>query len=100
MCKQHQVDSLIIGRIVFYTQLGLKICPRSLYLLYLNPKPNGRVKIKLKNITFQNFLKFPWLSKMKKKNNGFHFSLILSFTFSLFIHFTFLSHINWWDHVN
>ena len=45
-----------LGRIVFYTRLDLKISPRSLYLLYLSPKPNGRVKIKFKDI---NFLKCP-----------------------------------------
>ena len=39
-------------RIVFYTQLVLKIGPRFLYLLYLRPRPNGKVKIKMNDITF------------------------------------------------
>ena len=43
-----------LGRIVFYTRLDFKIGLKTLYLLYLNPIPNGRVKIKLKDITFQN----------------------------------------------
>ena len=79
-----------IGSIVFYTQLGLKIGARL----------NERMKIKFEDITFQNFLKCPWLSKMKK-NNGLPISLSFSLPFlSLFILYTFLSHINWWDHVN
>ena len=80
--------------------MDLKIGPRSLYLLYLSPRPNGRVKIKLKDITFQNFLKCPWLSKMKKTNGLPLLSHSLFPFLSLFIQFAFLSHINWWDHVN
>ena len=93
---------------MFYTRLDLKIGPKSLYLLYLSPRPNGRVKIKLKDITFQNsFLKMPLAIKNEKKKTNvlptslsFSHSLILFLILSLFIHFTFLSHINWWDHVN
>ena len=70
-----------LGRIVFYTRLNLKIGPRSLYLLYLSPKPNGRVKIKFKDI---NFLKCPYLSKMKKKNNVLPTSLSFSHSLILF----------------
>ena len=57
-----------LGRIVFYTRLDLKIGPKSLYLLYLSPRPNERVKIKLKDITFQNsFLKMHLAIKNEKK---------------------------------
>ena len=75
---------------MFYTQLGLKIGPRSLYLLYLSSRPNGIVKIKLKDITFQNFMKCPWSSKMKK-NNGFLTSLSFSLSLSLSFYSLYLS---------
>ena len=80
----------LIRRIMFYTQLGLKTGPRSLYLLYLSPRPNGIMKIKLKDITFQNFMKCPWSSKMKK-NNGFLTSLSFSLSLSLSFYSLYLS---------
>ena len=73
-----------LGRIVFYTRLDLKIGPKSLYLLYLSPRPNERVKIKLKDITFQNsFLKMPLAIKNEKQQWAPQFSVILSFSLSL-----------------
>ena len=62
----------------------LKIGPMSSYPLYLILKLSGWVKIELKDVIFQNFLKYPWLSirkKKKKKKLTFHF-LILFFPLS------------------
>ena len=81
-----------VGRIVIYTRLDFKIGLKTLYLLYLNPIPNGRVKIKLKDITFQNsFLKMPLVIKNEKKTMGFPL-LSHSLFLSLFIHFTSLTY--------
>ena len=65
---------LLIVIIIIRHPIGLKIEPRSLHLLYLSP----RVKIKLKDIIFQNFLKCPLLSKIKKKTMGLPTSLSFS----------------------
>ena len=40
---------LIIGRIVFWAQLGPKINIWSIYHAYLSPKPKQSMKIKLKD---------------------------------------------------
>ena len=73
-------------RIVFYTQLVLKIGPRFLYLLYLRPRPNGK---KLRWMTLLFRISWNALDGQKwKKTMGFpllfHFSLKLySLYFSL-----------------
>ena len=46
-------------RIVLWNQLGLIIGARSSYHLYLNSKSNDRVKVKVKDITFQKTSKYP-----------------------------------------
>ena len=43
---------LVIGRIVFWAQLGLKINIWSIYHAYLSPRPKQRMKIKMKDIVF------------------------------------------------
>ena len=50
---------LIIGRIVFWAQLGPKINIWSIYHAYLSPKPKQSMKIKMKDIVFHKSLKYP-----------------------------------------